>query len=161
MKFSISATVVLLLFSCSLLMGCASFDIETPPQMVVIEKSSDTYVAMTHDGVVLRANVYSQGDSSRDVPRGSQEFWVKSTRERMRTTGGYALLDETAARSADGHEGTRLEFGRDQNGVPYHYWVILFVTDDHIHVIDVGGRQDRFEDAKEAVQQALASYEVN
>ena len=141
--------------------GCgASFDIETPPEMVAVEHGSNKYVGMTHEGVVVRVNVYSQGEGSRDVPQGSHEFWLASTRERMRTTGGYALLDEKEVQSSDGHGGTRLEFGRDQDGVPYRYWITLYVTDDNIHVIDAGGRQDRFENAQDAVERALKSYVV-
>lgn len=138
------------------LMGCASFDIETPEEMVVVEKSGNEYVAMTHDGIVLRALVHPREDAE----GGGHDFWVKSVRERMRTRGGYALLDEYDVESADGHRGTRLEFGRDQDGIPYQYWITLFVTDDAVHVIDTGGRDERFDNVREVVKQAIASYEV-
>ena len=160
MNFHAPISALALLLLCQAALACATFDIETPQEMVAMEHSDDEYVAMTYDGVVLRVNVYSQGESSRNTPRGSQQFWVQSTRERMRTTGGYALFHEEQITSANDYEGTRLEFGRDQDGVPYKYWVILFVTEDHIHVIDVGGRQDRFDNAGEAIHRALASYEV-
>ena len=154
-------SLLLLTVTAGLLSACsASYEVQTPEEMVAVEQGNHSYVAMTHDGVVVRANVYSQGDGSRDLPRGSQRFWVESARERMRTTGGYALLDEKEARSANGVVGTRLEFGRDQQGVPYRYWIILFVTDDAIHVIDAGGRQERFDDAKDAVERLLSSYVV-
>ena len=143
--------------------ACASpsFDIETPAEMVELERDYHRYVAMTHDGVVLRALVYSQGERrSDDAPRAQQQFWADAVRERMRTSGGYALLDEEHVQSADGRSGNRLKFGRDQNGVPYQYWITIFVTDEHIHIIDVGGREDRFERAQEAVEAALSSYRV-
>ena len=150
-----------LLTACVALTACAGpYSIETPPQMVALEEDSRDYVAMTHDGVVLRARVLSQGQGRYDVPRAEHDFWVEATRERMRTAGGYALLDEKEVQSADGHRGTRLEFGRDHNGRPYHYWMILFVTEDNIHVIDAGGAEERFEGARDAVEAALSSYEV-
>ena len=143
------------------LTGCAAaFDIDTPTEMVAVEHSKSEYVAMTHDGVVLRALVHSQGDGRRDVPRAAHEFWVESMRERMRTRGGYALLEEKEVESANGHRGTRLEFGRDHDGVPYRYWLVLFVTEDNLHVIDAGGRQDRFDKASKAIDGAIESYRV-
>jgi hypothetical protein len=141
--------------------GCATFEIDTPREMIETDGTdSRNYVAMTHDGVVLRARVIPQGEGRNETPRGDQDFWVNALRERMRTTGGYALLEEKEVESANGHAGTRLEFGRDHQGAPYQYWMTLFVTDDNIHILDAGGRRARFESAQEAVESALASYEV-
>lgn len=142
--------------------GCASFyEIETPQEMIEVDgHDARTYVAMTHDGVVLRARVIPQGEGRNVTPRGNHDFWVSAIRERMRTTGGYALLEEKEVESANGWKGTRLEFGRDHQGAPYQYWMTLFVTEDNIHIVDAGGRKARFESAQEAVERALASYEV-
>jgi hypothetical protein len=150
----------ILLMGAAQLVGCSTFDIETPDEMVAVEKSNHEYVAMTHDGVVVRVLVHEQGDSDTEVGVAGHDFWVESVRERMRTRGGYALLDESEVKSANGHRGTRLEFGRDQDGTAYLYWMTVFVTDDHVHILDAGGRKDRFEGAKDAVARALASYEV-
>lgn len=158
-KTSILVAALVLAASTQLL-GCAAFDIETPDEMVAIEKTNYEYVAMTHDGVVLRALVHKQGDSARDVGVAGHEFWVESVRERMRTRGGYALLEEREVRDVEGHRGTLLEFGRDQEGTPYRYWLTIFVTEDHVHIIDAGGLEDRFDGARDAIEQALASYEV-
>lgn len=141
--------------------GCAAFEIETPDEMIAVEDGNREYVAMTHDGVVLRVKVLSQGDSrSDDVPSASRSFWVEATREQMRHTGGYALLDEVEVTSNDGHTGTRLEFGRDQQGKNHIYWLTIFSTDDEIHVIDAGGPEEQFEGARDAIERALASYQV-
>lgn len=141
--------------------GCAPvYEVDTPANMVAVEEDDHEYVAMTHDGIVLRALIHAQGDGPTDVPNASHDFWVDATRERMRTRGGYALLDESEVQSANGHKGTRLEFGRDQNGEPFVYWVTLFVTEDYIHVLDAGGRQDRFEGAKDSIEEAISSYQV-
>ena len=140
--------------------GCATFEIDTPREMIETDQTdSRNYVAMTHDGVVVRARVIPQGEHH-ETPHGDQDFWVDALRERMRTTGGYALIEEKEVESANGHVGTRLEFGRDHQGATYQYWMTLFVTDDNIHVVDAGGRKARFESAQEAVEAALASYEV-
>ncbi len=150
---------VVLLMVLVLLTGCETYEIETPQEMIEVTRTNSNYVAMTHDGVVIRGRVIRQGEDS-SVPRANQDFWVNATRERMRLSGGYALLDEDSVRSSNGHQGTRMEFGRDQDGRTYRYWVQIFVTEDYIHVLDAGGREERFEKAEGAVERALASYQV-
>lgn len=144
--------------------GCTDFHITTPDEMVEVSKTKNTladYVAMTHDGVVMRAQTFEVGDSrSDDAPPASQEFWEKAVLERMRTRGGYALLEQSDINAASGEEGVRFEFGRDQNGAPYRYTVALFVTEERIHMIEAGGRQDRYEEATAAIDQALESYAI-
>ncbi|MFP4598932.1 MAG: hypothetical protein ACLFVJ_11815 [Persicimonas sp.] len=154
----ISAALLLLVASSAI--GCETFDVDTPDEMVAVEKSDREYVAMTHDGIVVRALVHEQGDPDEGVGVAGHDFWVESVRERMRTRGGYALLEESEVKSANGHRGTRLEFGRDQEGSSYLYWMTIFVTEENVHIIDAGGRKDRFEAAQGAVEKALTSYEV-
>jgi hypothetical protein len=153
-------TSIVLVVATTQLVGCATFEIETPPDMVAVEKSDQAYVAMTHDGIVLRALVHEQGNTDDGVGLAGHDFWVESVRERMRTRGGYALLEEREVESANGHRGTRMEFGRDQEGTPYLYSLTIFVTDEYVHVLDAGGRKDRMEGARDAVEKALASYVV-
>ncbi len=141
--------------------GCEPFDVEIPEQMIELESEDHRqFLAMTHDGVVVRARVIRQGEFRGESPRASHEFWVDALRERMRISGGYALLEERDVQSNNGHDGTRLEFGRDQDNRSHSYWLTLFVTDSNIHIIEAGGRQDRFERAQDSVKQLLSSYDV-
>lgn len=145
------------------LAGCpSSIAIDTPEQMVTVEDSSRDYVAMTHDGVVLRARLLSQGDGRLDdVPPASLDFWSDAATEKMRTAGGHALIDETTVESADGYTGRQFEFGRDQNGESFRYVLVLFATDDELHIIDAGGEHERLEQVREAVDDAIAGYRVD
>ena len=151
--------LVALLVSVGFSTGCALAEIQTPAEMVELQDSRRHYSAMTHDGVILRAQVIAQG-ADRSVPQGEHEFWAKSIKERMRTSGGYALLREEEIEAASGHEGTKLVFGRDQEGARFHYWVVLFVTEKNIHVLDAGGRAERFEAVESSIQEAIESYVV-
>lgn len=154
--FAVLALMLLVLAS-----GCKPFDVETPAQMIELETDDHRhYLAMTHDGVVIRARVVRQGEFRGESPRANHDFWVDALRERMRISGGYALLDEKSVQSSNGHDGTRLEFGRDQSNTKHRYWLTLFVTDSNIHIIESGGRHDRFERAQDAVEDLLASYDV-
>src|SRR5690554_1795722 len=144
--------------------ACADFQITTPDQMVEVSQNKDTvadYVAMTHHGVVMRAHTFEVGESrSDDAPPASLEFWEQAVLERMRTRGGYALLEQSPISAATGEEGVRFEFGRDQNGAPYRYTVGLFITEERIHLIEAGGRKDRYEEASASIDQALESYAI-
>lgn len=143
-------------------MGCATFSIDTPPEMAEVPARVDRnydYRAMTPHGVIIGVRTIAQGTGTA-LPEATHDFWLEAMRERMRTMGGYALLEEESVVSANGHPGTLLKFGRDLTGASYHYWVTLFVTEDYIHVVDATGERARFEAAEEIVKKALASYEV-
>lgn len=148
--------VLLALFTLS---ACSTFDVVTPSNMVSVEKSKREYVAMTHDGVILRALVHKQG-RGKDVGRASLDFWVNSVTERMRTRGGYALLAQSEVKSSNGVPGAHLQFGRDQAGVTHLYTVTIFVTKKNIHIIDAGGTKELFDATKSSVEGALKSYNV-
>ncbi len=160
-----TALPILLVGALILFTGCEydAFEVDTPPEMIEITTDDDhhQFVAMTADGVTVRARALRQGDDrSAETPRAEHDFWVDAVRERMRTRAGYALLDQSDVRSADGTEGTRLEFGRDHEETPYLYWLTLFVTEETVHVIEAGGRKERFDGARDAVEETLDGYRV-
>ena len=143
--------------------GCAKFAIDTPSAMVELNESSYSnydYRATTPDGVVVGVRVERMKEGSGNTPVGELEFWAESTQLRLRTLGGYALLDESEVTSANGVDGIQLRFGRDQDDSPYTYWVTLFVTTKFIHAIEAGGRRDLFEAAQSDIETAIQSYQV-
>ncbi len=141
----------------------ARYAIDTPDGMVTLDEPSWSRYeerSTTPHGVVLAVRTIRQGEH-RDVPYGDLAFWTEATRLRMRTTAGYALIDESEVSSADGTPGVRLSFGRDQQGQPWRYDVVLFVTPRTIHVVEIGGETERYEEIEDELTRALASYEVH
>lgn len=157
-------TLPVLLVLASLLGACgARYAIDTPDGMVTLEEPSWSRYderATTPHGVVLAVRTIRQGER-REVPYGDLAFWAEATRLRMRTTAGYALLDESEVSSADGTPGVHMSFGRDQQGQPYRYDVVLFVTPRVIHVVEIGGEAERYDEIEDELTRALASYEVH
>jgi hypothetical protein len=140
----------------------APFEMSTPPGMVALDESEWSvydFRATTPEGVVVATRAIRQGEG-RETPAGDLDFWSEAIGLRMRTSAGYALLGEEPFVSADGTEGVRLRFGRDQNTTPYRYDVVLLVTDRWIHVVEAGGRADQIDEVNEVVESALASYVV-
>lgn len=147
----------------TLLSACgAAYRVTVPSSMIELDESRWSLYdlrATTPDAVVLAVRTIKQGDGG-DVPRGDLEFWADALELRMRTMGGYALLESREVTSADGTDGIEMRFGRDQETVPYVYNVTLFVTDRMVHVIETGGERDAYDGQSGSIDSAVASYRV-
>ncbi len=142
------------------LAGCGHhFELHSPADFVELDPDRQArmgfaYRATSADGAVLAVR---EVDNDRHA---SREFWVEAVRNRVRRSGGYALLSESAVRSADGSEGHQMRFGRDESQRPYDYWVTLFVTHDHVFVVEAGGRREHFEQERADIEAAIASFRL-
>ncbi len=144
------------------LSACAPFAVTTPDGMIPLNEdaySVYSYRATNPQGVVVSARQIRMRDGT-DVPVAELGFWVDATKLRLRTTGAYALLGEDPIRSADGTEGVRLQFGRDDDGSVYRYDVVLFTTERFVHVVEAGGEEDLFAAASDSIELAIGSYVV-
>jgi hypothetical protein len=116
-----------------------SFKTQTPSGFVELENEYDDYDyrATTADGLVFAVRELEHS------PTGEPSFWLTAIKNRMRERGGYALLEEVKVQSADGVEGTQLRFGHDeQSGSPHLYYLTLFVTPDHLFLVEAGGTKE-------------------
>lgn len=143
-----------------LLAACApSFSLQTPAGFVELtEDATDEtfqYRATTADGLVLAARELEH------APRGSLEFWTKAIENEIRHRGGYALLDDQPVKTSAGLSGRRLRFGHDEGRQPHLYYVAVFVTDDHLYVLEVGGRRELVEAHEAQLEAAMASLSAD
>ena len=118
--------------------GCgSSANVQAPGTFVVLEDDYGNYeqrITNAH-GVVLGVR-----DLDNEVEGGLQ-FWVDAIKNRLRTRGGYALLEEGEVRAASGQTGHQMRYGRDEGGTSYQYWVSVYVTTDRVVVVEAGGRR--------------------
>jgi len=138
--------------------GCgSSFAMSAPEGFVELDEEYSNYDARftSADGVVISVR------SIEHDPKGDLDFWVEAIQSRIRMNGGYALLETEDVRAASGQSGKQLRFGRDQNGTPFKYWVTIFVTDAHIHIVEAGGRTEQFDAAQGRVENAIASLSIH
>jgi hypothetical protein len=143
----------------SVLLGACGhhFEMEHPNDFVEIDEGYSSYderAASAH-GVVLGAREVEND------PEGNLQFWVDAIKNRLRMNGGYALVEELDVTAATGERGKQLRFGRDQNGIPFVYWLTVFVTDDYIHLVEAGGREEQFREAEERVVAAINAFEID
>lgn len=115
--------------------ACAPFTANTPAGFVELPDQAPQYDyrATTADGVVLAARAFDN-----DV-HGDEKFWAQALENRLRAFGGYALLESRPVTARGGLSGRQLRFGHDQAQKPHLYTLTVFVTKDHVYVLEAGG----------------------
>jgi hypothetical protein len=138
------------------LVGCGRpFDVKTAPGFVELENQTQyDYRATTPEGVVVGVRVVE------DEKRGDLGFWTQSVLLELRDVRGYALLSSTDVESVDGTKGKRLEFGHDEDGKPYTYWLTLYLAQGRVFLVEAGGAKETFERAKAGVDWTMKSVKV-
>lgn len=137
--------------------GCGySFSIAPPRSFVELEDQDYMYAlrATSADGLVIAVR------EIKNDPYGDLQFWVQAVTNELRLGQGYALEEQTETRAASGETGTLLKFGRDDGAQVYRYWVALFADDDHVWVVEAGGREDLFLAEQGAIEQAIESFAI-
>jgi hypothetical protein len=147
-----SIFLLLLLGACG-----GAHPLTVPADFVVLEDDYADYDvrATNAHGAVMAVRTIDN-----DV-EGNLSFWVDAVKNKLRTQGGYALLEEGEVRAASGQEGHQMRFGRDQNGQAYQYWVTLFVTPDAIWLVEAGGRGEVWEQAAPHVERSIATLTID
>lgn len=131
-----------------------SFTAATPPEFVEVDNDYDAYDhrATTADGLVFGVREIEHD------PKGSLDFWVKAIQNRLRDTGGYALLETRDIQNAAGAKGKQLRFGHDEGKTPYLYYVSLYVTDDAIYLLEAGGTKELMERHADQVEWSVKHF---
>ncbi len=126
----------------------------TPPGFVDLGDSypDGEYRATTADGAVIGIRAYD------NEPQGELAFWTRALENRMRDSGGYALLEKRAVSNRGGLTGTQLRFGHDEGRVPHLYWVTVFVTDKKLFILEAGGVKGEVERQEAQIEWAIKNF---
>ena len=143
----------------SMTFGCGSgFTMQPPSTFVELEESGDSHYELrttSAQGVVMGVREIDNDQ------HGTLDFWVEAIRNRVRSLGGYAVVIESDVHAASGEAGKQIRFGHDEDGVPFSYWVTIFVTESHVFLVEVGGRREPFEQAQAQVEASLAQFRID
>lgn len=137
------------------LTGCGRpFVPATPPGFVDLGDAypDGEYRATTADGAVIGIRAFDND------PKGELAFWARALENRMRETGGYALLEKRAVTSRAGLVGAELDFGHDEGRTPHLYRIAIFVTDKKIFVIEAGGAKAEMERQAPQIDWAIKGF---
>src|SRR5579883_879794 len=132
------------------------FDVRTAPGFVELDNQQPQYDyrAIAPEGVVMGIRVVPLDD------KGDLAFWTRAVTLRFRQLNAYALLDQSDVKSLDGTVVKELRFGHDESGKSYIYRVRLFVAQDRLFVVEVGGTKEQMERYKANVDWMLMSVRV-
>ena len=86
---------------------------------------------------------------------GTLPFWSAAVTRELTGGRGYTLVESTPCTAASGLAGTELRFRAEQELVPWHYLVAVFVDGKRLLVADAGGEAAAFERELPAVRAAL------
>ncbi len=152
MRRLVIASLMLLATACG-----KPFDVKTAPGFVPLqnqESATYAYRATTPEGVVVAVRVVEDED------RGDLAFWTQTISLQMREVQGYALLDASDVRSADGTPGKLLRFGHNEDNKPFVYWLAIYLAQGRLFVVEAGGHKEQFERAQKNVEWTMNSVRV-
>jgi hypothetical protein len=135
--------------------GCSRpFVVTTPAGFVDLGERYEghEYRATTADGVVLGVRAFDND------PKGAIAFWSRALERRTREMAGYALLDKHDVATASGLKGVQMRFGHDEGKDPYVYYLVLFVTDAKIYLLEAGGPKAEVQKQEAQIDQAVRNF---
>ena len=159
MKNPIGTALVVLILAA--IAGCgAGFSMTVPDTFVELEpelQEVDGYVlrATTTDGAVIGVTALEH------KVQGNLGFWSDAISRQLTEGGGYELLDTSDVTAATNQPGRRMDFGRDAGRQTYHFVVVVYVTDDHIWLVEAGGDESTYAAREPQIAEAIASFRIN
>jgi hypothetical protein len=139
----------------SLLGACTNFTAVTPQGFVELDDQElYDYRATSADGIVIGVRELDND------PEGELDFWSRAIENQLRHRGGYALLETRSVKSKDGITGRQFRFGHDEATTPHLYYLTLFVTDETIQLLEVGGTKELMLKHARAADFAVANFSV-
>lgn len=151
---SVKTCVLLALGACAV-SGCGlPYTPAVPPGFVELEDrySGDEHRATTAEGVVLGTRAFE------NEPKGDLGFWAKVIENRMRETGGYAMLEKKDVKCRSGLAGVQMRFGHDEGRTPHLYYLTLFVDDDYVYLLEAGGTKVEVERQQAQIDWSVRNF---
>lgn len=127
----------------------------TPPGFVDLgdRYGRAEYRAATADGAVLGVRAFDND------PKGDLGFWTRVLENRMRETGGYALLEKRPVK-AGALDGTLLRFGHDEGKDAHLYYLTVLVDDAHVFLLEAGGPRGQLERLGPQIEWSTRNFRV-
>lgn len=136
--------------------GCVPSALTTPADYVRLAKPPYPYYykAVSAEGVSLAMR-------QEDNPEGGTvEFWAAALKNQLVGARGYTLRGESAAASADGVAGKRMDFTANLQGRDMAYLVAVWVEGKAIIIVEAGGPKEKFAADRAKIEAALKTVRV-
>jgi hypothetical protein len=127
------------------------FRVNTPDGFVELDDQEDyDYRATSAQGVVLGVR------AEPNRPVGNLEFWASAIDLKLRAQ-GYTATGTGAFKTTGGITGKRLQYKQTLSDRPHTLWVVVFVTEKKVYVVEAGGDTRVFDKSGPAIEKAIAS----
>ncbi len=135
--------------------GCSrGFAITTPAGFAELDDQDHYgYRATDAQGVVIAVR------REKNKPYGDLSFWSGAVDAQLRRKGYKAL--KAVDVSASGVKGKQIRYTVSRAGRDHSFWMTVFVTEDVVVTVEVGGDQEYFEKAEEHLSKAISSLQVS
>jgi hypothetical protein len=152
------ALLIAFLLAGTVTLGCGpAARLDTPPGFAKLDKQKEyVYRSTSAEGVVIAIR------GEKNDPKGNLEFWADVIDRQLRNN-RYKLDGKPAdVHARSGQLGRQTRYTREDGGRTYRFWATVFVTDEKVWVVEVGGDQERFtRKLEEAVARAIESASFN
>lgn len=144
--------VALLLGGATVLGGCASARLVPPSGFAVLDPGEDyRFRAVSPEGVVIAVR------REPNEPHGDLGFWSGALDAKLRRDGYRAL--EAVDVQAKGLKGKQIRYAIERGGRDHSYWVSVFVLNDAVITVEMGGDHELFAKESEALLRALSTLD--
>ena len=150
--------IALAVLASSLVLGCGRpYEAATPDGFIDFgdrykSGSEHEYRAATADGVVIGVRAFD------NHPKADMALAVRALENRVRLGQGYALLGKREVVARNGTKGTMLEFGHDEASGPHLYYVTVFLNEEHVFLLEAGGKKDLVEKARSSIDWSIKNF---
>ncbi|HSV98343.1 MAG TPA: hypothetical protein VLM75_15590 [Spirochaetota bacterium] len=147
---------IVLIFFC-IIPGCrpagVKYRMDAPAGFAVYTKDADSYRAISADGVRVRARRVENN------PPGDAAMWGQAVEAHLKNRGYHRIaFQQVTARN--GWAGSFTEYAYWYNAEEYRYAVTIFVTSEHIYLLEAGGTTERYARKREGIIKSLGQFSV-
>lgn len=143
------------LILCALAACGGSVNMQAPAGFAELEDQERyVYRATNAQGVVIGVR------SEANKPRGDLSFWSGAVDAHLRRS-GYTAVTGSEVKTKSGLTGKQVRYKIARNNREHSFWVTVFVTDDAVITVEVGGDRAFFEDLEKPLATAIESLDLD
>lgn len=157
MRAILKALSAAMLISPLVIAGCrtdgVNYRIDAPSGFAVYEKDTETFRAISADGVRIRVRRVENN------PPGDAAMWGQAIEAHLKNR-GYLRVADRQVTARNGLTGTFTEYAYWYNAEEYRYAVTIFVAAENIYLVEAGGIAERYARRREGIIGSLGKFSV-
>ncbi len=133
--------------------ACAGLRIQAPSGYAEVQSHTFQQKLVSPGGTVIAVRHFANPD-----PRAGLAYWAEALEYQKTTREGMTLAARDAIATESGLDGVLFDFEVGERPGHILYLIALFVIDDSIYTIEVGGTPEAVADGRETILAAIKSF---